>query len=284
MSFFQRIIAFFMSIFALLSSWLGISPSDEKSIDLNRFELVWSDEFEGTQLDPSKWQIQKTTLMRRGGYWNTELAEVQDGYLTIFARYLENGVNPGDPAGWYSARLRTKDLYEQTYGYFEVRCMLPEGYGLWSAFWMQNLEATQQAYPDGANGSEIDIMESPYYGSEAPNRIQNAVHWGGYDEHHQFVENTSADLGVDLYNTFHTYGVEWNTDAYIFYFDGKEIAQFDKTQLVPSQAPEHLLLTVEFNGADGVPSEGWAAGTAEDNGRDFVARFTVDYVRAYQYK
>lgn len=283
MELFQQIIAFFMAVIAAISSFFtGLFAP--KKVDMTQFELVWSDEFDGDAIDADKWQIQRNTMMRRGGYWNTDLATVRDGCLTIETKYLPEGVNEGDPAGWYSARLRTKGLYEQTYGYFEIRCKLPRGAGLWSAFWMQNTEAMDAAYDDGSYGSEIDIMEAPYSDSDDPNRYSGAVHWGGYGEKHRSVEVKSGSLDADLYNTFNTYGLEWNAEEYIFYFNGEQIGKLDKRDLVPSQAPEHLLLTVEVGGENGVPAESWAQGVIEENGRDFVGAFVIDYVRAYQYR
>ena len=50
---------------------------------------------------------------------------------------------------------------------------------------------------------------------------------------------------------------------------------------------ESMILSVEMSGANGVPADlgtGWAPGSIEDNGRDFVSEFVIDYVRCYQYK
>lgn len=284
--FFKKIVAFFTAIFAFIASLFGVNPEPSKKtdLDLSKFELVWSDEFDGNSIDSTKWEIQRKTSVIRGGYWNTDLAQVKDGELTIYAKYLENGVNEGDPAGWYSARLRTKDRYEPTYGYYEIRCKVPKGYGLWSAFWMQNLESAMNEYEDSSKGSEIDIFEAPYYGKENPNSIQNAIHWGGYAEKHKSLATGPIAVDADIYNTYNTYGLEWNENEYIFYFNGMIINRWDKEDLSPSQATEFLILTIEMNGANGVPQNGWAVGTVEDNGRDFVGEFNIDYVRHYQYK
>lgn len=282
----KKIVAFFTAIFAFIASLFGVKPepANPTDLDLSRFELVWSDEFDGDTIDGTKWEIQRKTSVKRGGYWNTDLAKVKDGELTIYAKYLENGVNAGDPAGWYSARLRTKDRYESTYGYYEVRCIVPKGYGLWSAFWMQNLESAMGEYEDSTRGSEIDIFEAAYFGSDNPNSVQNAVHWGGYADKHKMITTGPMALDADIYNTYNTYGLEWNENEYIFYFNGNIVNRWGKEDLAPSQAPEFLLLTIEMNGADGVPDKGWATGTVEDNGRDFVGEFKVDYVRHYRYQ
>lgn len=46
---------------------LGKLPQG-KSINLDDFELVWSDEFDGTELDRSKWTYIWWETERKGGY------------------------------------------------------------------------------------------------------------------------------------------------------------------------------------------------------------------------
>ena len=124
----NSILSFFMALISLFTTIVNGSLF-KREIDLNDFELVWADEFDGDNLDRTKWSTQDTTELRRGGYWNGEMVEVQDGNLTIYSKYLENGIEGENVPGWYTAQISTRDLYEQTYGYFEVRCILPKGYG-----------------------------------------------------------------------------------------------------------------------------------------------------------
>lgn len=279
----KSVIAFMMSIITFFSSLLGIPIG--KEVDLDKFELVWSDEFDGTQLDSTKWKTSgSSTTVRRGGYWNGELAKVKDGNLVIYTKYLENGVSEGDPAGWYTTMVETKDLFEQTYGYFEVRCVLPKGYGQWSAFWMMNDDGMSYPYPDGSYGGEIDIFEAPFYGHTNSDKVIGAVHWGGYGDGHKSIAVYYNRAPEDPYDTYNTYGIEWNEDEYIIYVNGKQAAVVDKDEAVPSQVPMYMILSTEIAGTNGVPSEYWAKGTADDNGKNFVGEFKIDYVRVYQYK
>ncbi len=282
-------ISFIMSVVTFISAlFTGAScKPDKTAIDLDNFTLVWSDEFDGDEVDKSKWQTQETTEIRRGGYWNGALAEVTDGNLVITSKYLPNGVNEGDPAGWYTAQLSSIDRYEQTYGYFETRCILPEGYGQWAAFWMMN-DAMSETYLTGRRGAEIDVFESAYFGTEKPDQVSSAIHWGGYGYGLTSLSPTYTGVQpIDPYHSYNTYGLEWNKNEYIFYVNGEVYAYATRFKTVPSQQPEHLLLSVEMAGENGVPaneSTAWAPGTIEDNGRDFVSEFIIDYVRCYQYK
>ncbi len=123
----QGFISFIMSIVAFFASLLGISfPGVEaETVDMSKFELVWADEFDGTELDATKWNTSGETEVRRGGYWNGNMHEIRDGNLVIFSEYFENGYNEGDPTGWYTTAVTTRDKFDQTFGYFEARCILP---------------------------------------------------------------------------------------------------------------------------------------------------------------
>lgn len=282
MALIQQILAFILSLVMSISSLLGIPVG---KINYDDFELVWSDEFEGSALDSKKWTTSGTnTSVRRGGYWNGELCEVKDGNLVIYSKYLENGVNKGDPAGWYTTMVETRNLFEQTNGYFEVRCILPKGLGQWSAFWMMNDDGMSNPYPDGSYGGEIDIFEAPFYGYSDSDRVMGAVHWGGYGDAHKSLAVYYTYQPNHPYDNYNTYGIEWNEDEYNFFVNGKKTSVVSKDKAIPSKVPMYMILSTEIAGENGVPSKYWAEGTADDNGKDFVGEFKIDYVRVYQYK
>ena len=153
---------------------LGKVPKG-KTIDLESFELVWSDEFEGDTLDKSKWTYIWWETERKGGYWQEDMVEVKDGNLVITADYCDQAkenyhydkwkdqINFKEyKPGWYTGAISSVNIYEQKYGYFEVRCKIPAAYGLWSAFWMMN-DKVEDVDGSGQDGTEVDIFESFYY-------------------------------------------------------------------------------------------------------------------------
>ncbi|MGN1348101.1 MAG: family 16 glycosylhydrolase [Acutalibacteraceae bacterium] len=288
-TFFTNIISMIMSALIFVGSIIGI-PSMPKGnkVDMSKFELTFSDEFNGKKLDRTKWtphlgSDEKNTVMRHGGYWNLSMAEVKDGCLTIRTKYLKNGVNKGDPAGWYSCALDTSEFFSQKYGYFEIRCKNPVGVGQWSAFWLLNWEMGNVT-GNGENGAEIDILESAFSGkSFLRNRISHCVHYDGY----AFPDHKSTIARQYLthnnpYTEFNTYSVEWNEDEYIFYINGVESYRTDFGGT--SKKPEFMILSVEVGGADGKPGKSWAGKPFDTMGMDYQSEFVIDYVRAYQYK
>ncbi len=275
---------------------LGKLPAANE-IDMSKFTLVWSDEFNDDGLNENNWGFSWWITERKGGYWHEDMVTVEDGNLVIRAEYLEeplenkyydywhDSINFDEyKPGWYTGCITTRDKYEQCYGYFEVRCILPAATGMWSAFWMMN-EGVYNIDGTGQDGTEVDVFESFYYkdywwGNDC---VTTGIIYDGYGEEScgdsigkYFIEN-------DPYNEYNTYGVEWNEDEYIFYINGKETGRLSTGGV--SQNPEYLLLSCEFAGSGGVQhSDRHGTGKIElTPEKNWPAEFKVDYVRCYQY-
>ena len=274
---FNKISAFFMSAVSLFCWIFGIPfYAVGKTVDMDKFELVWSDEFDGDAVDESVWSghyVWGGTEIRKGGYWNKKMASVENGCLTIKTRYIEEGID-GAPGGYYSYGLDTQNSYEQKYGYFEVRCKLPKGKGIWAAFWMLS-EGTYDTADKGVTGAELDIFESPYFGEKRQNKVSSNIHIDGYGEAHQSLGAKKFLVEGDPYSEFNTYGLEWNEKEYTFYINGKK--SFSTKWGGVCAVPEFLILSVETSGKDGKASDSVSLDGVESD-------YVVDYVRAYQYK
>ena len=278
-------IEYLRAVFAvILSFFLGLSAAGFPRVPHEAdFELVWSDEFDGTELDAAKWKghyCSSEATVRRGSYWSTDMCMVEDGALHIKTEYLPDGLNGNGKPGWYTAGIDTRGLYEQQYGYFETRCILPKGAGLWAAFWMLadgmgNVDGT------GLDGAEIDIFESPFWTEKQNRRISSNIHIDGYGEGLKSSHVCESYLlWNDPYEEFNTYGLEWNENEYIFYVNGIKTAK--STFGGTAQTPEWMILSVEIGGQDAEPGDSWAGAALapDDEPTDFI----IDYVRAYQYK
>ncbi|MFG0304783.1 MAG: family 16 glycosylhydrolase [Phycisphaerales bacterium JB040] len=242
--------------------------------------LIWSDEFDGTSLDLTKWEpmIGNGQAYGISGWGNNELQyytnrsqniTVANGELTITAR-RENYQG----YQYTSARLRTMGKADFTYGRMEARLKLPSTQGIWPAFWML---PTNSPYGGWAAGGEIDIMEKINDSSV----VHGTIHYGG-----QWPNNTNRGAGtspgVDLVNTFHTYAIEWDEDSITWFFDGQPYNTINATQWysenapgdpnAPFDVPFHFLLNVAVGGNwPGYP----------DGSSVFPQRMVVDYVRVY---
>ncbi|MDG2471674.1 MAG: family 16 glycosylhydrolase [Pseudomonadales bacterium] len=242
--------------------------------------LVWQDEFNGTNIDESKWEFQEGTGAEYGlnGWGNNELqfylkdnASLQNGKLIITAKYNQY------TNSYTSSRMRTKGKAEWIYGRFEMRAKLPSGQGLWPAFWML---PTNSPYGAWAASGEIDIMESK--GSD-PSNIHGTIHYGDqwpYNEYQggTFRTNTSTN------ESFFTYAVEWEPTEIRWYIKDDFGNEYHYKTLdwwyssngnypAPFDSEFHLLLNLAVGGHfDGNPQ----------NNTIFPSALIVDYVRVYQ--
>ena len=248
------------------------------TIDLSDFELTFSDEFDGDSLDMTKWREHDGGGVRKGGYWTADQARVEDGNLIITTQYFEDGkYGPG----WYTCGLDTARSFKQAYGYYECRCILPKGQGLWSAFWMTNSNVSKES-DDATQGAELDIMESPFWhlGGSRSWKITQNIHYSGYDLKTKYKNVGIFSLDNDPYENYNTYGLLWTPEEYVFYINGREVARTSYGGI--STQPEYMILSCEVDGGDGSPTFGWSGNIEKNDKATFRAEYKVDYVRAYK--
>ncbi len=249
--------------------------------------LVWSDEFEGEQIDSSKWQHEVNCWGGGNNEQQCYVADaknsfVRDGALHIVALADSPQGSIGGPGGdqtivslpYSSARLNTKETASFTYGRFEARIRLPQGQGLWPAFWML---PTDDIYGGWAASGEIDIMEAVNT-SPTLNEVHGTLHYGdSWPGNWHSGEPYSPPLFVG--DTFYTYAAEWEEGEIRWYVDDVHfLTQNDwNTKGHPFPAPFdqrfHLLLNVAVGGA-------WPG--PPDASTTFPQTMLVDFVRVYQ--
>lgn len=221
------------------------------------WELVWQDEFDGGTIDPGKWEV-IGDHPRRDGFWVKE-----DAYLNGEGHLVLRTKKDGDR--YTSGALRTLGRFEETYGYWEARCEFPTQPGHWPAFWLMPHRGIDSLAQAGQDGTEVDIMEKPW----REDKIQHALHWDGYGEHHKSEGKEVKIPGVN--HGWHTFGLWWTPEEYVFYINGEETWRTSAGGVC--QAPLYIKLTEEIGE--------WGGKIAEAVLPDY---FRVDYVRVYQEK
>ncbi len=236
------------------------SPAEEtfESVFNN---LVWADEFDTNGApDSTKW----TYDLGAGGWGNQELQTytnesknviIEDGVLKITA-IAENG-------GYTSARLKSENLNEFTYGRVEVRAKLPSAQGTWPAIWMLGANFDVVGWPDCG---EIDIMEQT---GQDKTKTSGALHFPG-----NFAGNaiTNEISNTSSTTEFHNYAVEWTTDVIKILVDDKVFLTYANTSETPFNLDFFMILNIAMGGTlGGTVDPGFTQDTME-----------IDYVRVYQ--
>ncbi|NMA46639.1 MAG: glycoside hydrolase family 16 protein [Lentisphaerae bacterium] len=200
------------------------------------WQLVWNDEFDGTELDSSKWNFRlnfwgkpfkaftdegvvldgkshlQLHLIKKDGYFCSP--HLQTGSLTFDMPREESW-------SFWPFGKKQEAKFMHRYGYYEIRCRLPKNGGWWSAFWLQS--PCIGAHPDPRRaGVECDIMES--YRMYKDKRLVGGNLWGGYGAEGRGHGHFSWPF-VETPDTWHHYGVHWHPNGYVFYADGQEVCR-----------------------------------------------------------
>ncbi|MFZ4724733.1 MAG: family 16 glycosylhydrolase [Paludibacter sp.] len=245
------------------------------------YQLVWSDEFDGSTLDLTKWQCE----LGGSGWGNSEKQYYTDRTQNI---RLENGSlviealkESYSSNNYTSARITTKNKASFKYGKIEARISLPVGMGTWPAFWTLGSNINTAKWP---LCGEIDIME--HVGSQ-PTMISHAVHTS--EKNGSKGNNWSVRKYFDnLENNYHTYGIEWEQNAsegddnISFFIDGVKSTTIweqhlnSKASNWPFYDANFLILNLAIGGTMG--------GSIDDAIFNNQVMMKVDYVRVYQRK
>jgi beta-glucanase (GH16 family) len=246
------------------------------------YQLVWSDEFDGTGLpDSTRWSYD--VERNSAGWYNNELqyygnarlenSHVENGLLVITARREDlstAGLPDWGGQQYSSARLVTRDRIGWTRGFFEIRAKLPCGVGTWPAIWTLS-SPPQTAWPDDG---EIDIME--HVGFD-PGVVHGTVHTGAYN--HSRGNHRSNRLTIpDVCSEFHKYQLHWTANRITVGVDDRYYFQYSNdgtgNASWPFDSPQYLILNLAVGGDWG--------GQQGVNDASFPVRMEVDYVRVYQ--
>lgn len=245
------------------------------------YVLVWSDEFDGTELNSNNWTIETGGNgwgnQEKQNYTNrSENLRLENGHLIIEARKEKFGNND-----YTSARIMSKNKVSYKYGKFEARISLPAGAGTWPAYWMMGQNIDIARWP---LCGEIDIME--HVGSQ-PRMISHATHTSEKNGSRGNNWHWQRNFDFEVENNFVTYAIEWEEranegyDNISFYVNGvKSTTIWEPVNATVQQWPFKQEFFIILNLALG----GTMGGAIDDKIFDNPVIMKVDYVRVYQRK
>jgi beta-glucanase (GH16 family) len=245
------------SAMMLLSLCAGLAPASapptQSAINDKKWELVWSDEFDGTAVDQTKWYLTDAAVVKNNEkqYYSPANASVAGGVLTILAEKKAQGGRE-----YTSGHLDTKDKFAMAFGRWECRAKLPKTKAVWPAIWM-----LRQA---GGWPPEIDIMEML---GHDPKTVYGSTHYGKLPNNQHTTEKFT---GPDFSEDFHEFACEWYPDRVDFFVDGVKFST--QTKSVPFE-PFYFILNVAVGGDwPGFP----------DNTTVLPQKMLVDWVRVFR--
>ena len=254
------------------------------------WEMVFADEFDGTELDRSTWDYRMSMMGTPWPAWTDKGVHLDGKGHCVFTLMMDENGNPvssqlqtgynfmdqpvekttfgNDHLQWQIGKLK-ESMYLHGPGYYECRCRLQQKLGWWSAFWIQSPIIGASLDP-AVSGVEIDVMESFHPGKIAAHNVFT----GGYG-----LDSKRAKVGgMEGVSTdeYHRFGVLWDETGYTFFVDGVEDGKI--TEHLTAR-PEFILISTEVRGyrfADHKPVP-----EAYENQGD---TFLVDYVRVFEKK
>ncbi len=264
----------------------GAAGSSSTDGGLSAWKLTWSDEFngsDGSAVDSTKWVYDTggngwgnseyeyytsgtANAVQQGG--NLVITSTTAGASSHTCSYPSNG-----PCQYTSARIKTLGKFSQQYGRFEARIQIPEGQGIWPAFWMMGDNINTVNWP---SCGEIDVMEN--VGKE-PTINHGSMHMpaSGSSSDDQLTGMYTLAGGAKLGDAFHIYAIEWTSSQVAFYVDDTLYETQTKAGATGRtwefDHPFFILLNVAVGGT-------WPG--APDSTTTFPQTMKVDYVRVYQ--
>ena len=262
------VVANLILIAGLLSTTQGLAASTQ-------WNIVWSDEFNGTNINTTNWTFELgSDCPNNCGWGNSEReyytgrtnnAYVSNGILHIVAQQETiNGYS------FTSARMTSRGLYSTpTYGRIQWRAKLPAGFGMWPALWMMGTNYPFVGWP--ACG-EIDVVENP--GNTTYN--QSSLHYGTDWQHVISKTGYYYFTGGDSITNFHTYELDWSASSEQFLVDG----HLYETRSIgsPFNAPFFFIMNLAVGGT----YPGTTSDSAIIASNTFPKEIQVDYVRVYE--
>lgn len=227
---------------------------------LSDYQLIWSDEFDGSSLNTNKWEIFQSS----DNYWSANNVSVANSKLRLTA--TKDGIGTNIHSGYVRSKYKFK------YGYLEVSAKEAKGRGFMNQIWTK-------LYPSGTCGPfpEIDLQEGPGEGVRI-RELQINTHKKNSPDcvHYQMPQKRFTDVGFDLSTAFHKYAMEWTSTFIKFYLDDVLKYTFNNDDWI------NQLQTIILSLCVAPPGGGCALTNGYDNTTPFPSTMEIDYVRVYQ--
>ncbi len=231
--------------------------------------LIWEDAFDGTEINTKIWNV----LDDNSGGGNAELQYYTSRPENV---YIENGClvlkalkENYEDKKFTSGKVTTRYHSDWRYGRIEASIKLPEGQGIWPAFWMMPSESVYGEWP---KSGEIDIMELI---GQDPSTVYGTLHFG---PPYNYTNGLYGLASGKFSDGFFKFSIDWTPDSIRWMvndevYSKKTVADMDEAfQWNAFQERFYVILNLAVGGNwPGPPN----AETV------FPQTMTIDYVRVY---
>ncbi|MFF1923547.1 family 16 glycosylhydrolase [Streptomyces sp. NPDC058221] len=227
-------------------------------------KLVFSDEFNGTAVDASKWVKGDGERQAHSGirwWYKPENVGVANGSLNLSISKLADNQYAG-------SSVSSQGLFAYKYGTIEFRMQAPPTEGHLGAVWMMPENGLAEDNNGSASdGAEYDLAET----SNKADTYPNTVHYDGYGTNHKSTSHVVQAPG--LHSGYHTFSLVWTPESLTYLYDGTMVRYLTDTKLI-SAVRERPVMSNEILQM----AEGDIATAPKNSTSD--AKF--DYVRVWQ--
>ena len=253
----------------------GGTGGNSSGVDLSLYNLVFNDEFQGTSIDPGKWntalawgpdlvvydQLQYYVDVQNNAGFGYNPFSFDGENLTISAIETPESLRASaNEQSWLSGVLTTATKFDLTYGYIEMRVDLQPGKGVWPGLWMLSStfeELKPELFIVEYDGAKPDSIFHNYNYQDADGNLRSPGQW---------------EVALPgLSEGFHVVGLAWSPQELLYYVDGEPRYRIVGENV--SSQDMYLILNLAIGGV-------WPG--APDGTTTKPATLVVDYVRAYQ--
>lgn len=263
---------------------------DQDNNDNWHLNPILSDEFDGSQLDQTKWHIQGTNdyyysnfIGRAPSQFSTDNVRLEGGRLKIETRWDPNfdfSPNPGQGGLAYENITTAAVISKQqaSHGYLEIRARASDA-PVASAFWLLGNQAELDVYEHFGNFVPEDNPFQPDK-THLETEIWSSIRDWGPGGNGTPTWTDRRQLPFRVAGDFHVYGLEWDENYLNFHIDGQLLDSVTRTQVEANDPdgwtidnPMRIWMDSETFPWHGVPSQA-----------DLPQDYEIDYIRVWHHE
>ncbi len=241
--------------------WFSKTKKSNSFDEIDKWELTFSDEFDGKNLDPNKWitgyfwgkalMNDNYVLENERQFFTDKNIELRDSLVRITTKKENSkgkvwnrqyGFMPAD-FEYTSGLISTGHSFRQKYGKFEAKIRLNHSYPLTHSFWMVSEK----------NVPQIDILR---YHDKSSQKINMGYHM----QENGSLKNINWNItGANFSDNFYIYSIEWTPENLTWKINGETVKEITSnipdeemylvlsSHLLDDKAPENLPASMDID-------------------------------------